>query len=246
MIGMPLPHPDGEQLAATIHDPVARALYELLYRRRLKRPPTTGEARLWLSVMFGDAEGVDDALQELRNYFLIADEPDGSEVRWRLKAWAKTPSADDNEPVISDRLRADVLSPARCAQCGRTPLEDGVRLVIDLRLPRSWGGSAEADNLQPLCEQCASGKREFRQIHAVHADKIQRAAAFDEPQRRLAEMLLAFDGEWVRSDLLEGVASAKEYQDDWQRRFGSYATSAGTTSRSVITTRAPAYASTTA
>ncbi len=81
------------------------------------------------------------------------------------------------------------------------------------------GGSAEADNLQPLCEQCASGKREFRQIHAVHADKIQRAAAFDEPQRRLAEMLLAFDGEWVRSDLLEGVASAKEYQDDWQRRL---------------------------
>jgi hypothetical protein len=218
MNGMPLPHPDSEQLAATVPDPVNRALYQLLYRRRKQRPPTTDEAMLYLSMSFSGAVDLDVALVSLRAFFVVVEEHLDGERRLRLLEWAKAP-ADDGDPVISDRLRAEVLAPSRCAQCGSTPLGDGVKLVVDLRLPSSWGGSAEPDNLQPLCTQCANGKREFRQIHAVHSGKIRHAARFDEPQRRLAELLKAFDGGWVRADLLEGVASTHEYQDDWQRRL---------------------------
>jgi hypothetical protein len=35
----------------------------------------------------------------------------------------------------------------------------------------------------------------------------------------IGELLRAFDGGWVRSDLLGIVASAKNFQDDWQRRM---------------------------
>lgn len=218
MDGMPLPHPESEQLVATVPDPAARSLYQLLHRRRALRPPTTAEARLYLSTAFGSAADLSDALATLRGFFEVAEQPDGSEVRLLLSGWTAAPPADDT-PLISDRLRAEVLASCRCAQCGKTPTEDSVKLVVDLRLPPSWGGSAEPDNLQPLCVQCADGKREFRQVHAAHADKIRHAASHREPQRRLAEMLKAFDGGWVRADLLEGVASALEYQDDWQRRL---------------------------
>jgi hypothetical protein len=40
-----------------------------------------------------------------------------------------------------------------------------------------------------------------------------------EPQKRIGELLRAFDGGWVRSDILGIVASAKNFQEDWQRRM---------------------------
>jgi hypothetical protein len=37
--------------------------------------------------------------------------------------------------------------------------------------------------------------------------------------RRIGELLKAFDGDWVRSDILEMVAHAHQYQEDWQKRL---------------------------
>ena len=45
------------------------------------------------------------------------------------------------------------------------------------------------------------------------------AIGYDEPQKRIGELLKAFEGGWVRSDLLGIVASAKNFQEDWQRRM---------------------------
>lgn len=49
--------------------------------------------------------------------------------------------------------------------------------------------------------------------------QIRAAAGHDEPHKRIGELLKAFDGGWVRSDLLGIVASAKNFQEDWQRRM---------------------------
>jgi len=50
------------------------------------------------------------------------------------------------------------------------------------------------------------------------AEQIRRAANFDEPQRRIGELLLALQGEWVPSELIGIVASAKEFQADYEKR----------------------------
>ncbi|MGH8574937.1 MAG: HNH endonuclease signature motif containing protein, partial [Gammaproteobacteria bacterium] len=192
-------------------------LYGLLYRREA-RPPSRAEAQFYLRTAFNDDVDLDRSLAELSAHFVVTGTRDGQEIRYRLVGWIAHPQPVD-DPPISDRLLAEVLAPQRCAQCGRTPLKHGVELEVDYRLPPNWGGTADPDNLQPLCLRCKRGKQQYMQVHAAHADKIRHAASYDEPQRRIGELLKAFKGEWVRTDLLSMVASAKEYQEDWQRRL---------------------------
>ncbi len=213
-----LPEPDSDELVSLISSSPLRLLYGLLYRRR-DSPPTMAEVRLFMATALGeDQVHFDRRLRELRDHFDIPAESIGGEFRYPLRGWRAAPRPSD-EPRISLRLRAQVLAPQRCAQCGRTPLEDGVKLVIDHRVPRAWGGTTEPENLQPLCQDCNAGKRDYFRTFAPYADEIRRAANYDEPQRRIGELLKAFGDEWVRTDLLAVVASAKEYQEDWQRRL---------------------------
>ncbi|MEU4121285.1 HNH endonuclease [Streptomyces virginiae] len=60
--------------------------------------------------------------------------------------------------TLSRATRARILAPQRCAQCGRTPLGDEVKLHVDHKIPISWGRDDD-DDLQPLCEDAiwASG-----------------------------------------------------------------------------------------
>lgn len=93
-----------------------------------------------------------------------------------------------------------------------------MRLDVDHRVPQSWGGGNEPENLQPLCTNCNAGKRDYFETYDVHADKIRLAINLDEPQKRIGELLKAFEPDWVRTDL-GIVASAQAYQEDWQRRL---------------------------
>lgn len=219
MNGTPLPQPESEQLATTIASPAARSLYGLLFRRRDGSPPTKLEAGYFLSAGSWPDTDLAAALEELRSFFTIdAVRDERGDVRLRLTGWASPPEFVD-EPFISGRLRAEVLAPQRCAQCGKTPLEDGVKLDVGLVLPTVWGGLPDLENLQPFCEQCLDDRRQYHDVYAAHAAKIRQAATYAEPQVRLGEFLRVFGGEWVRSDLLAAVASAREYQEDWQRRL---------------------------
>jgi len=67
----------------------------------------------------------------------------------------------DFQPKISLKVRAKVLSPAFCFQCGRSPKKHRIVLVVDHIKPLSKGGTNEEDNLQPLCEDCNTGKKNF-------------------------------------------------------------------------------------
>ena len=177
------------------------------------------EVRLFMTDALGEPqEHIDRRLRELRRHFKIPAVATGPGApRYALEGWASTPAPDGG--VVSLRLRAQVLASQRCAQCGQSPQDDGVKLVVDHKIPRSWGGATELANLQPLCEACNHGKRDYYRTHDQDADRIRAAMAFAEPQRRIGELLRAFDGDWVRSDLLGIVASAQDYQEDWQRRL---------------------------
>jgi hypothetical protein len=214
----PLPEPDSEELYALVGPSTLRQLYGWLYRRR-SSPPTMAEVRLFVADALGEPQNHSDRrLRDLRRYFVIpATLVEGSDPVYELQGWAANLTSDDSP--ISSRLRAEILASQRCAQCGQTPLVDGVKLVVDHKVPRSWGGGNERENLQPLCEQCNHGKRDYFQSYDADADKIKASINWDEPQRRIGELLLAFDGAWVRTDLLSIVASSKEFQEDWQRRL---------------------------
>ena len=214
----PLPEPDSEELAALVSSSTQRLLYGLLYRRR-SHPPTMVELRAFAADALGeDQSQTDRRVRELRRYFALDIVWMDGKQRYQLDGWAEQPASLDSLD-ISPRLRAEVLSAGRCAMCGRTPLDHHVVLVVDHKVPVSWGGTSDRDNLQPLCEECNGGKRDYFQSFDAHAEEIRKAANCDEPQRRIGELLLAFDGKWVRGDLLSIVASAKEYQEDWQRRL---------------------------
>lgn len=217
----PLPEPESEELYALIGPSVLRILYGWLYRRREDNPPTMAEVRMFIADAMGEPqEHIDRRLRELRRHFMIPHVPDpgGGPPRYQLQGWSDR-VALGNEAPISSRIKSEVLSAQRCFQCGKTPKDDHVRLVVDHKIPQSWGGGNEIENLQPLCDECNSGKRDYFQTYDAHADKIRASINYPEPQRRIGELLRAFDGQWVRTDLLAMVASAQEFQEDWQRRL---------------------------
>jgi hypothetical protein len=203
-------------LAVLVREGSLRLVYGLLYRRRAN-PPTAREIALFLQASSIEMP-VEDVLRGLREYFDIEAVGHADADRYHLRGWAVTMPVSTLTP-ISRRLRAETLTLGRCAMCGRTPLRHGVVLSVDLKFPPEWGGTNDRDNLWPLCEDCKEGRREFLQAYAPYSEEISRAAGFDEPQRRIGELLKAFDGRWVPSDLIGIVASAKEYQEDFQRRI---------------------------
>src|SRR5258705_1789090 len=213
-----LPEPDSEQIAALVGSTTQRLLYGFLYRRR-DNPPTMVELRFFVTNALGeDQSQTDRRVRELRRYFEIEAARIDNGSRYVLRGWSAT-RPHSAGVAISLRRRAEVLAPQRCAQCGRTPLEDRVKLVVDHRVPLSWGGDNEPENLQPPCEECNAGKHDYFRSFEAHAEQIRAAIGYDEPQKRIGELLRAFNGGWVRSDLLGIVASAKNFQEDWQRRL---------------------------
>ncbi len=160
---------------------------------------------------------LDRRKRDLHPYFRFEQQRQGATVGHRLVE-LNTVEAK-RRSGINEKTRAVVLSAARCAYCGRTPLEDGVKLDVDHKIPQEWGGTDELENLQPLCEECNRGKKNLYADYDEHADKIRAAITLDEPHKRIGELLRAFRGDWVPSDLIGAVASALQYQEDWQKRL---------------------------
>lgn len=145
---------------------------------------------------------------------------EGQLVRYRITGMRT--QAAETAPIPA-RLRARVLfrDGSRCQMCGASPQRDpDVRLEVDHRIPRDLGGSNDEENLWALCRQCNQGKRAFFATMDEHADKLRQAIHHDEVHRRIGETLRAFGaGTDIPSYVLETAASAKQYQEDWQRRL---------------------------
>lgn len=214
---LPLPEPDDDELVTILPSAEHRRIYKFLYARR-ESPPTQIEIGEHLAQATGkQASQRGRRVRELYPKFNIVKTPPHRQPGYFLHS--RKPFVPGSKPV-DRRTRAQVLQPQRCAMCGRTPLEDRIKLDVDHKLPQEWGGTNDIENLQPLCTECNGGKKDHFRTYDAYAERIRQAANYDEPQRRIGELFLAFGvGEEVRSDVLEIVASAKEHQDDWQRRM---------------------------
>jgi 5-methylcytosine-specific restriction endonuclease McrA len=165
----------------------------------------------------GNHEHFDRRLRNLRPYFSVRAVRDGKEFRYILSERQAPAGVGDG---LSERERAVCLAPGRCAMCGRTPLDDGVRLQCDHELPREWGGTNDPRNLQPLCEECNRGKKAHFATYDKYADQIRAAIGYESVHVRIGELLKAFGSVSARSDLIGLVASrAESHQEDWQKRL---------------------------
>lgn len=120
---------------------------------------------------------------------------------------------------ISKKLRAEVLNAhgRRCQMCGRTPSEDQVRLHVDHRVPRQWGGKTVFENLEPLCSECNEGKKNL--FRSLPPRRMRLILATESVHERLALALHAKQRKPVAARLLMLIANAREVQDDWQKRL---------------------------
>jgi hypothetical protein len=217
MTDRPLPEPGAPELNV-LSSEAHRMLYGYLYERR-SAPPSMREIRAFAAAQIGEAHAqTDRRVRDLRDHFDVSTIRSGAEHRYLLAGWSKIEKAGSRKPV-STRVRAQVLAPQRCANCGKRPLDDGIKLVVDHKLPREWGGNDELENLQPLCEECNSGKKAYYATYDKYAKEIAMAAKHPEPHGRIGELLKAFHGGWVSSSLIGIVASMQQHQEDWQKRL---------------------------
>lgn len=213
MEGLPLP--ESSELNELVRGSSERGIYKVLYENQDKSL-NMAEIRQAMGLEAGQQEHLNRRMRELYRVFDVERTRRGTETLYRLIGTRKEKLNTDG---ISMRVRALVLKDQRCAQCGRTPMEDHVKLHVDHKIPQEWGGTNDIENLQPLCSECNEGKRNFYATYDQYADKIKEAANYDEPHKRIGELLKAFNGEFVRPDLIEIVANSKQYQDDWQKRL---------------------------
>lgn len=70
--------------------------------------------------------------------------------------------SDKIREPISQKLRHQVLQRdhSKCRRCGQGP-EDGVKLMVDHKIPVDWGGKTDLENLWTLCEPCNLGKKHW-------------------------------------------------------------------------------------
>lgn len=208
--------PGSAELQVLISNAVTREVYRVLFNSR-GRPLSIHEVRKKLGPALGVQQHLDRRLRDLDPYFEIERGRTGRDTTYVLIARRATPLAAQGS--ISKKLRAWVLRDQRCAQCGRTPNVDSVRLHVDHKVPQRWGGTNEQDNLQALCSECNEGKRDYYATFDSESKAILAAFVHDEPHVRIGEALKAGYPRPLRSDLLERVANAKQYQEDWQKRL---------------------------
>jgi len=210
-----LPSPNSAELNDLVRGSSERAIYSVLFENQNKAL-SMADIRKELGLESGQQEHLNRRMRELYRVFNVERTKRGTETLYKLLSKKEEILNTEN---INKADRAWALRDKRCLQCGKTPEEDGVKLHVDHKIPQNWGGTNSRDNLQALCAKCNEGKKNLYATYDTFADKIKEAANYDEPHRRIGELLKAFNGKPVPSDLVEVVAKAKTYQDDWQKRM---------------------------
>ncbi|MGA3136026.1 MAG: HNH endonuclease signature motif containing protein [Terracidiphilus sp.] len=170
-----------------------------------------------------DQTHLDRRKRDLKKWFIIRKKPSSATVNGKKRTVVlyqyvgEKPRVTD-EGQINQKLRAEVIHGAhgRCQMCGRTVEQDGVKLVVDHKKPRDWGGTNDRDNLWAICEECNSGKKAYFSSLNVDADLMKKAISHESVHVRIGELLKAVGtGNRTPSSLIEVVAD----QDDWQKRL---------------------------
>ncbi|HAL29241.1 MAG TPA: HNH endonuclease [Coriobacteriia bacterium] len=214
-----LPDSDDPQLVAEFSRE-ERAVYGYL-KNRADDPPTMVEVHDFVASELGELHGqTGRRLRELRRWFVIpCERRSGGDPVYSLVGMLPPGKRKPKRQNLSSRLEAELFAAFnnRCAMCGRSPAEDGVRLVIDHKVPVQWGGETVFENLQPLCEFHNHGKQAWVASLDPNAEAIKAAIALPEPQLRIGELLKAMDGEPVPSELIAVVAREENWGDPLRR-----------------------------
>ena len=101
-------------------------------------------------------------VREIRVWYILDRRKIGGQDVYILGPRKEAPATGDRLS-IAEKVRAQLLNAAheRCQMCGATIAEDGVKLQIDHKIPISWGGKTEIDNLWAICVPCNHGKRDY-------------------------------------------------------------------------------------
>ncbi len=155
-------------------------------------------------------------VRDIRKLHHLHRERVGSDTIYKLGE-AKPEPADFGQ--VSEKLRAAVLNLAhgRCQMCGKTVTEDQVKLQVDHRIPQSWGGPAELENLWALCEECNRGKRNF--FSSFDEEEMREVLKYESVHERIAHFLKLHIGEQVPAYAIDFVANVIDQQEDWQKRL---------------------------
>ena len=158
-----LPAPDDPEVPRLLGNRERLEAYRILYEARARDDELTMvEIRERMAESLGTAHAqTDRRVRELREHFVVRAIKHGRYYRYRLEERAASRPAASLRTRISSKTEAEAYSRFgnRCAMCGQSPAEDGIRLVLDHKIPLAWGGANDLDNLQPLCVRHNHGKQ---------------------------------------------------------------------------------------
>ncbi|MFN7560396.1 MAG: HNH endonuclease, partial [Prosthecobacter sp.] len=89
--------------------------------------------------------------------------------------------------------------------------EDGIKLQVDHKIPQTWGGTNDIENLWALCVECNHGKKN---LFASQDDGVKSLLQHSSVHVRIGELLKLNLGQPVAARLIDFVAN----QDDWKKR----------------------------
>lgn len=157
----------------------------------------------------GEQAHADRRMRDLPNWWHITRRRDGNRILYTIGERRENPRTRG----VSLATRALVLRRGRCAMCGRNPEEDGIKLVVDHKIPHSWGGTDDIDNLQALCVDCNAGKKAL--FASLDDDLMREVIRYKSVHQKIAKALLLRKGTPVPSQVLEIIAN----QEDWHKRL---------------------------
>ena len=188
-------------------------IVEVLRAHGIGRPISLETLRQRLPSSLGDQEGLTRRIRQLREwgYSIPYTKKTDSYV---LRSAEPTEIKGDTQSVPS-RVAAQIRLNAHgtCQMCGKTIRDDGIKLDVDHRVPRRWGGETEADNLWAICQTCNISKQAF--FATLPNSVMERCMAPKEVWVRLGEALKIFEGQICPRALLETVGQ----DDEWTRRL---------------------------
>jgi 5-methylcytosine-specific restriction endonuclease McrA len=215
--GEGLPLPDSDELAELLSRNDQRAVYRVLYETR-GGPLTMNEIRSRVTGLTGANNAqTDRRLRELRDVFDIPTLREGRRYVYLLTGRRAEPR--DRRGGLSAAARARVFQAygARCAWCGRTPREDGVKIVVDHIVPLDLGGADSEENCQLLCEEDNHAKQARFAEYKDSAEAISKAINHDDVHVRIGELLKGLKGTPVPVDLINLVAREENRGDPTRR-----------------------------
>lgn len=220
---MDLPRPQTPELEALVPDDEARVIYEFLWIRR-QDPPTMVEIRAHVTQHYGTEHSqTDRRLRDLRDKYRLDVRTERLPTRghvYRLAGRLQLAADSGGRKPINLRTRAAVLiaNGSRCAMCGRSPSLDAIRLVVDHKVPKAWGGTDSIENLQPLCDDCNAGKQAHYSSFDEYAPVIRLARQYEDAHTRIGTLLRALKGLAVPSDLI-AVIAGEGNAGDYKKRL---------------------------